>query len=64
MRSAPIILFYSALLQPFAHGQQTTARIVKYHANDIVNVHGKMSYTTLIQLPPAEKILNCRHRRQ
>ncbi len=39
-----------------AHGQQS-ARIVKYHANDIVNVHAKMHYTTLIQLPATEKIL-------
>ncbi len=39
-----------------AHGQQT-ARLVKYHANDIVSVRAKMRYTTLIQLPSSEKIL-------
>ena len=33
------------------------ARIVKYHANDIVSVRAKMRYTTLIQLPASEKIL-------
>ena len=37
-------------------GQQQ-ARIVKYHANDIVSVRAKMRYTTLIQLPATEKIL-------
>lgn len=36
---------------------QQSARIVKYHVNDIVNVHAKMRYTTLIELPPSEKIL-------
>jgi len=39
-----------------AHGQQS-ARIVKYHTNDIVSVRAKMRYTTLIQLPSTEKIL-------
>jgi type IV secretion system protein VirB9 len=39
-----------------AYGQQS-ARIVKYHANDIVSVRAKMRYTTLIQLPSTEKIL-------
>ncbi len=36
---------------------QQTARVVKYHANDIVAVRAKMRYTTLIQLPATEKIL-------
>ncbi len=58
MRPAPIIPLLLGLAATVAHGQQTTARIVKYHANDIVNVRGKMSYTTLIQLPPTEKILD------
>jgi type IV secretion system protein VirB9 len=39
-----------------AHGQQQ-ARIVRYHSNDIVSVHAKMRYTTLIQLPETEKIM-------
>jgi type IV secretion system protein VirB9 len=39
-----------------AHAQQT-ARVVKYHANDIVSVRAKMRYTTLIQLPTTEKIV-------
>jgi type IV secretion system protein VirB9 len=36
---------------------QQTARVVTYHANDIVSVRAKMRYTTLIQLPATEKIL-------
>jgi type IV secretion system protein VirB9 len=56
MRSSPIILLLLGLAATVAHGQQT-ARIVKYHANDIVSVRARMRYTTLIQLPPTEKIL-------
>jgi type IV secretion system protein VirB9 len=36
---------------------QPTARVIKYHANDIVAVRAKMRYTTLIQLPATEKIV-------
>ena len=36
---------------------QQTARVVKYHANDIIAVKARMRYTTMIQLPPAEKIM-------
>ena len=45
-----------ALAALAAHAQQT-ARIVHYHANDIVPIRAKMHYTTLIALPPSEKIL-------
>ena len=52
-RILPILIGLAATV---AHGQQT-ARIVKYHANDIVNVRGKMNYTTLIflMLDPTER---------
>ena len=56
MRSLPILPLLLGLAATVAHGQQT-ARLVHYHANDIVNVRAKMRYTTLIQLPPTEKIL-------
>jgi len=55
--AAPIIPILLGLAATVAHGQQTTARLVKYHTNDIVSVHARMRYTTLIQLPPTEKIL-------
>ncbi len=35
----------------------STARIVQYHAKDIVNIRAKVKYTTLIELPSAEKIM-------
>src|ERR1700678_2554742 len=56
MQRSPIFPLLLGLAATVAHGQQT-ARVVKYHANDIVNVRAKMRYTTLIQLPATEKIL-------
>ena len=56
MPRSPIIPLLLGLAATVAHGQQT-ARVVKYHANDIVSVRAKMRYTTLIQLPATEKIL-------
>ncbi|MEI9978235.1 MAG: TrbG/VirB9 family P-type conjugative transfer protein [Edaphobacter sp.] len=56
MNRAPIFPLVLGLVATVAHGQQS-ARIVKYHANDIVGVRAKMRYTTLIQLPASEKIL-------
>lgn len=56
MRPSPIVPLLLGLAATVAHGQQA-ARIVKYHANDIVSVRTKMRYTTLIELPATEKIL-------
>jgi type IV secretion system protein VirB9 len=56
MNRAPIFPLVLGLVATVAHGQQS-ARIVKYHANDIVSVRAKMRYTTLIELPNTEKIL-------
>jgi type IV secretion system protein VirB9 len=56
MRPSPILPLLLGLAATVAHGQQT-ARLVKYHSNDIVSVRAKMRYTTLIQLPATEKIL-------
>jgi type IV secretion system protein VirB9 len=56
MRPSPILPLLLGLAATVAHGQQA-ARLVKYHTNDIVNVRAKMRYTTLIQLPATEKIL-------
>jgi len=56
MNRAPIFPLVLGLIATVAHGQQS-ARIVHYHQNDIVSVHAKMRYTTLIQLPATEKIL-------
>src|ERR1039457_2746858 len=56
MSRLPIIPILLGLAATVAHGQQS-ARIVKYHANDIVSVRAKMRYTTLIELPSTEKIM-------
>lgn len=56
MRPSPIVPLLLGLAATVAHGQQS-ARIVKYHANDIVSVRAKMRYTTLIELPSTEKIM-------
>ncbi len=56
MRPSPIVPLLLGLAATVAHGQQT-ARLVNYHANDIVSVRAKMRYTTLIELPATEKIM-------
>lgn len=36
---------------------QDAARTVQYHSQDIVPIHAKLKYTTLIEVPPTEKIM-------
>lgn len=40
-----------------AAGQDASARSVQYHSQDIVPIHAKLKYTTLIEVPPTEKIM-------
>jgi type IV secretory pathway VirB9-like protein len=40
-----------------ATAQENTARTVQYHSQDIVAIRAKVKYTTLIQLPATEKIM-------
>ncbi len=40
-----------------AIAQDTSARTVQYHSQDIVPIHAKLKYTTLIELPATEKIM-------
>ncbi len=56
MSRSPIFPILLGLVATVAHGQQS-ARIVKYHANDIVSIRARLHYTTLIELPSTEKIL-------
>jgi len=56
MKSKLVIAISMLLACASGFAQQTT-RVVKYHANDIISVRAKMRYTTLIQLPATEKIL-------
>ena len=54
--STPIFTLVLGLVATVAHGQQS-ARIVYYHQNDIVSIRARMHYTTLIELPATEKIM-------
>jgi type IV secretion system protein VirB9 len=56
MNRVPIFPLVLGLVATVAHGQQS-ARIVHYHQNDIVSIRARMRYTTLIELPPTEKIM-------
>jgi type IV secretory pathway VirB9-like protein len=40
-----------------AVAQEASARTVQYHSPDIVPIHAKLKYTTLIEVPPTEKIM-------
>jgi type IV secretory pathway VirB9-like protein len=42
---------------PPAANADSAARTVQYHAQDIVPIHAKVKYTTLIVVPPSEKIM-------
>ena len=44
-------------LATVAVAQDASARTVQYHSQDIVPIRAKLKYTTLIQVPPTEKIM-------
>ena len=46
-----------ALVSADAAAQDASARTVQYHSQDIVPIHAKLKYTTLIELPVTEKIM-------
>ncbi|WP_348270136.1 TrbG/VirB9 family P-type conjugative transfer protein [Edaphobacter paludis] len=46
-----------ALSSVAAVAQGASARTVQYHSQDIVPIHAKLKYTTLIQVPATEKIM-------
>ena len=54
MKSISVIWLLFVSMLGFA---QPSARVMKYHANDIISLKAKLHYTTLIQLPATEKIL-------
>jgi type IV secretion system protein VirB9 len=57
-KTAFFFSFFFFLLHVVQSGSaQQTARIVPYHTNDIVPIRAKLRYTTLIQLPASEKIV-------
>ncbi len=46
-----------ALTASSAVAQDASARTVQYHSQDIIPIHAKLKYTTLIELPTTEKIM-------
>jgi type IV secretion system protein VirB9 len=46
-----------ALASSVAIAQDASVRTVQYHSQDIVPIHAKLKYTTLIEVPPTEKIM-------
>ena len=54
-----IIIAWLAMALPslVADAQEASARTVQYHSQDIVPIHAKLRYTTLIEVPPTEKIM-------
>lgn len=57
MYRTPLVLALAAISTSAALGQDASARTVQYHAQDIVPIHAKLKYTTLIEVPPTEKIM-------
>lgn len=59
MKHIPLTVAWAAvaLSSTVAVAQDASARTVQYHAQDIVPIRAKVKYTTLIELPPAEKIM-------
>ncbi|MHB8303442.1 MAG: hypothetical protein ACYDC6_11475 [Acidobacteriaceae bacterium] len=52
----PLAIF-TLISRPAVFAQDASARSVQYHAQDIVPIHAKLKYTTLIELPATEKIM-------
>lgn len=59
MKTRLVFIAGMAVLLPAltAAAQDAVARTVQYHAQDIVPIHAKIKYTTLIELPSTEKIM-------
>ena len=59
MKRVPITIAWLALDLPstVAVAQDASARTVQYHSADIVPIRAKVKYTTLIEVPPTEKIM-------
>jgi type IV secretion system protein VirB9 len=57
MYRIPLVLALAAISTSIALGQDASARTVQYHSQDIVPIHAKLKYTTLIEVPATEKIM-------
>jgi type IV secretory pathway VirB9-like protein len=52
-----LVVTLATISSSAAFGQAASARTVQYHSQDIVPIHAKLKYTTLIEVPPTEKIM-------
>jgi type IV secretory pathway VirB9-like protein len=57
MQLRRLIVHLAFIALPLSLFAQDSARTVQYHSQDIVPIRAKMKYTTLIELPPTEKIM-------
>jgi type IV secretion system protein VirB9 len=59
MKRIPITIAWLALgfSSAVAVAEDPAARTVQYHSQDIVPIRAKVKYTTLIEVPPTEKIM-------
>jgi len=57
MQRILISLMFAVAFAVPAVAQDASARTVAYHSQDIVPIHAKLKYTTLIQVPGTEKIM-------
>jgi type IV secretory pathway VirB9-like protein len=57
MRNVKFIVNAALAVSSITALAQESARTVQYHSQDIVAIRAKLKYTTLIQLPTAEKIM-------
>jgi type IV secretion system protein VirB9 len=57
MRHSKLIIQLVLVLSFLSAAAQESARTVQYHSQDIIPIRAKVKYTTLIELPATEKIL-------
>jgi type IV secretory pathway VirB9-like protein len=57
MRNMKFIVNAVLVVSSIAALAQESARTVQYHSQDIVAIRTKVKFTTLIELPPSEKIM-------
>jgi type IV secretory pathway VirB9-like protein len=57
MRHLKFVIHFALLASTIGTFAQESARTVQYHSQDIIPIRAKLKYTTLIELPTTEKIM-------
>src|SRR6204780_1768667 len=57
MRHLKFIVNFALVFSSVGAFAQESARTVQYHSQDIVAIRAKVKFTTLIEVPPTEKIM-------